>query len=242
MNIDGKTDKGIVRDSNQDAYDVGEFSNGSVWAVLCDGMGGANGGSVASKSAVEDISEQLKLNFRDELNSEEIKNILIQSIEHANSKIHEKAHNDELLSGMGTTVVAMIIDKGTVYVTHAGDSRAYLIGESGMEQLTVDHSMVQMMLNNGDLTPEEAKEHPRKHIITRAVGVNKTIEIDFTERQMSSGDVVLLCSDGLSNYVESAEVEKVIKEDGCEKACEKLTELAYQHGGGDNITIVLVWE
>ena len=171
MKIVSKTDVGLVRQSNQDSYAAGEMPGGVAWAVVCDGMGGANGGNIASATAVKMISEMISSTYREGMSSNSIRTMLQSAIYAANVSVFDMAKSVESLSGMGTTVVAAVVAHGLVHVAHAGDSRAYIVSDTGMQQITKDHSIVQSMIEDGSLSPAEAKLPPRKNIITRALGV-----------------------------------------------------------------------
>lgn len=249
MRIAAKTDIGMVRDTNQDAYDSGELPGGVTWAVVCDGMGGAAGGSIASSTAVKTISEQISSRYRDGMTANSIRNLLISAVTAANVKIFDLSEANMALRGMGTTVVAAIITEHTAYVAHVGDSRAYCIENNKIFQLTRDHSMVQEMVDNGEITPEQAREHPKKNIITRALGVEETVNIDFCEQQLENGDILLLCTDGLTNYIEDDEVLQLCTDrlSDCEESDDSYSEIAKvlvdkanRNGGGDNITVVAI--
>lgn len=240
MKIIGETHQGLVRSSNQDSYAFGDFSPDSCWAVVCDGMGGANGGNIASQSAVKIAAEDLCLNFREGMNDNSVKNLLQTMVSRANYCVYTKAQEDEELSGMGTTIVAAVVSQGKAHIVHIGDSRAYLISGSEISQITKDHSIVQMMLDNGQITPDQAKEHPRKHIITRAIGVEQTIQPDYDEIDLPPDSILMLCTDGLTNFVEDDEIFTLVTQGEFEGAAERLVQLANQNGGGDNITVVAV--
>ena len=237
MKIFGKTDIGLVRSSNQDAFRIGKFDSGTVWAVLCDGMGGASGGDIASKMAVDLIAERILANYNDNMKTSSVANLLESAINFASIKIFDIAREDETLSGMGTTVVATIIREGEAMISHAGDSRAYIIGKD-IRQVTTDHSIVQEMLDRGEITEEEAKHHPIKNYITRALGVKDRISVDFTTEDFCENDILLMCSDGLSNMIESDLLKELIK---CadDDTCNKLVDTANSNGGKDNITVVI---
>lgn len=237
MKIFGKTDIGLVRSSNQDAFRIGKFDSGTVWAVLCDGMGGASGGDVASKMAVDLIAERILGNYNDNMKTSSVANLLESAINFASIKIFDIAREDETLSGMGTTVVAAVIRDGEAMISHAGDSRAYIIGED-IRQVTTDHSIVQEMLDRGEITEEEAKHHPIKNYITRALGVKDRISVDFTTEDFGEDDILLMCSDGFSNMIESDSLKELIK---CadDDTCKKLVDTANSNGGKDNITVVI---
>ncbi|HEX2937647.1 MAG TPA: Stp1/IreP family PP2C-type Ser/Thr phosphatase [Ruminiclostridium sp.] len=239
MIFSGKTDRGKVRKSNQDDFAVGELSGGAVFAVVCDGMGGANGGNIASSSAVKIISENLKQGFDASLKPENIKLLIIDSINMANDVVFEKSRNDTALFGMGTTVVVMIAASGKAFIAHAGDSRAYLINDE-IKKLTRDHSIVQEMLENGKITPEEALVHPQKNIITRALGVEGCLNIDYCVQNFNPGCSVLICTDGLTNLVSDSEIYDVIKHEEPEQSVNRLIDMANLSGGSDNITVVII--
>ncbi len=241
MRITAKTDIGKTRSSNQDSYSAGELAGGVAWAVVCDGMGGAAGGNVASSTSVKMISHTINECFRDGMKSSSVYNMLEAAIAGANACLYEKAMNDESLNGMGTTCVAAIMADGKVYVAHVGDSRAYLISQNGtMRQLTRDHSIVQDLVESGTITVDEAKSFPGKNIITRAIGVDSRVAVDFIEDSYEQNDVLLLCTDGLTNYVSDEEIVKITTDSGCFEYAEKLVDLANENGGGDNITVVTI--
>ncbi len=237
MKIFGETDIGLVRSSNQDAFKIGKFDSGTVWAVLCDGMGGALGGDVASKMAVDLVAERILDNYNDNMKTSSVANLLESAINFASIKIYDLAREDETLSGMGTTVVAAIVRDGEAMISHAGDSRAYIIGEN-IRQITTDHSLVQEMLDRGEITEEEAKHHPIKNYITRALGVKDRISVDFTSEDFDNEDILLICSDGLSNMIESEDM-KEITVTADDEICKELIDKANINGGKDNITVVI---
>ena len=242
MRITAKSDIGKVRTSNQDSYSAGELSDGVAWAIVCDGMGGAAGGNVASSTSVRMISHTLGECYRSGMKPSSIYNIFEAGIAGANACLYDMAQNDESLSGMGTTCVAAIVDSGKVYVAHVGDSRAYIISADGkLTQLTRDHSMVQDLVESGELTPEEAKSFPGKNIITRAIGVDSRVTVDFDESDFTQDDILILCTDGLTNYVSDDEIVlAVTSASTCFEYAEKLVDLANENGGGDNITVVSI--
>ncbi|MGI6269784.1 MAG: Stp1/IreP family PP2C-type Ser/Thr phosphatase [Candidatus Howiella sp.] len=240
MKIVSKTDVGLVRQSNQDSYAAGEMPGGVAWAVVCDGMGGANGGNIASATAVKMISEMISSTYREGMSSNSIRTMLQSAVYAANVSVFDMAKSVESLSGMGTTVVAAVVSHGLVHVVHAGDSRAYIVSDTGMDQITRDHSIVQSMIEDGSLSPDEAKLHPRKNIITRALGVEESIEIDYNEVGLAQGQRLLICTDGLTNYIEPPVILEVLQQYGFYEYPEKLIERANQNGGGDNITVVVI--
>lgn len=240
MRIVAKTDIGMKRASNQDSYAAGELPGSVAWAVVCDGMGGAAGGNVASSTAVKLISERISSSYRIGMSTNSIKNMLISAIAAANISVYDISKSNEELNGMGTTVVTAIVADGVVCVAHAGDSRAYILSNGQLRQLTKDHSFVQEMVDIGRLTPDEAKDDPRKNIITRALGVGEELRIDFCEEEVGNEDVLILCTDGLTNFVEPKEIYELTNDGKFYEYAERLVERANKNGGGDNITIVTV--
>lgn len=240
MKIVAKTDKGIVRDSNQDAYAVGEFSDEVVWSVVCDGMGGAAGGNIASALAVKVISDKINASYREKMRDTSIHNMLDSALTAANIEVYDFAEAKPELRGMGTTVVCAIVRDNQAFIAHAGDSRAYIANNGSIRQLTTDHSMVQDLLSRGKITSEEAEHHPNKNIITRAVGVDKNIDIDFAQVDLSDDDVLLLCTDGLSNYVSNDEMVEIMSDGKHYAFADRLVTQANKNGGGDNITVVII--
>lgn len=238
MRVVAKTDIGSVRPNNQDSYAAGELSSSVAWAVVCDGMGGASGGNIASSTAVKIISERITSSYKDGMSRSSIKNLLISAIAAANIEVFDESRSDEALAGMGTTVVAAIIADDSVYIAHAGDSRAYILSNGSLNQITKDHSFVQEMVDRGRLTPDEAKDDPRKNIITRALGVSDELRVDFYEEFINKDDVVLICTDGLTNYVTVDEIVTLISNGDFNNFAERLINRANENGGGDNITVV----
>lgn len=240
MRIYSKTDKGCVRETNQDAFAAGELKNGMVWAVVCDGMGGANGGEIAGSTAVKTVSDYILNSYHSKMSQSSIKTMMASAVETANIELYDLAQKDKGLKGMGTTVVAVLIENGTAHIVHAGDSRAYLIrGGTGM-QLTRDHSVVQNMVENGQITEDEARIHPRKNVITRALGVAENIDSDYDKITLIKDDVLLLCTDGLTNFVQHKEIESIILTEPLNEVPTRLVEEAIKNGGGDNITAVVI--
>ena len=240
MRIIARTDPGKVRSSNQDSYAAGEFRNGVAWAVVCDGMGGSVGGNIASSTAVRSISERITTAYRENMSSSSIRNLLVTAITNANFEIFDMASANPDLTGMGTTVVAAIMDDENIYVAHAGDSRAYVISKSSIRQITRDHSVVQKMIENGEITEAEAVRHPSKNLITRALGVDENLRVDFNEEPCGERTMLLICTDGLTNYVTDEEIHQTILKGLHTDFAETLVDLANEHGGGDNITVVAV--
>ncbi len=240
INTIGKSDVGKVRSTNQDAYHIAKISDNVAWSVVCDGMGGASGGNVASLVAVGALSDNINKNYNLQMEDESIKNLLVTSIVNANVLVNQKSHQNTELSGMGTTVVLSFIKDGVAHIAHAGDSRAYLVNDNAITQITRDHTMVQYLVDTGEITTEEAKNHPKKHLITRALGVQETIDVEYNYVRLSKNDKIIMCSDGLTNLVEADEIFKTVKENNIDVAIDILVELANERGGTDNITVVMM--
>jgi serine/threonine protein phosphatase PrpC len=249
LRIIGYTDTGLIRKTNQDDFAYGKLNEKASYAVVCDGMGGANGGNVASSTAVKVISESITKGFKDELDNEQIKGLLCNSVQFANSYVYKLSISDLTLNGMGTTVVACIVNNiaesgiagnSIAYIAHAGDSRAYFINSKGITQITRDHSIVQSLVENGKLTPDEAKEHPKKNIITRALGVEKSLDIDLYETTLADNDIIIICTDGLTNHVDTDTIYSIVQQYGFDECGKQLIKVANQNGGSDNITIVVI--
>lgn len=235
-----QSDIGLIRKSNEDACRCGTFSQNAAWAVVCDGMGGVNGGNVASNTAVAKISETMLSGYHEGMDSNAVRELIALAITQANEAVHNMAGDDVSLTGMGTTVVAVIISDSLIHVAHAGDSRAYLISADEIRRLTTDHSMVQEMVDKGDLTEQQARTHPQKNIITRALGVEASLRIDYSEIPAPEGCRLLICTDGLTNYVEEQQILGLARQYSGKELTEKLVALAKSAGGGDNITVVVL--
>lgn len=237
MIIHSKIDKGIIRHSNQDAFFTGQLSSEVAFGIVCDGMGGANAGNVASEMAVNAVSEYLLNSYRENMSVDEIARMVKSAVSSANFQIFETASKSEALCGMGTTIVITVIKNNEAVIAHVGDSRIYLIND-GLHQLTKDHSIVQSLVESGKITPEAAKVHPRKNIITRALGADSDVIIDSDFINLNKGDTLMLCTDGLTNFVDEDIILKTFKENEISTVCERLVDLANFGGGGDNITVV----
>ena len=218
----------------------GLLSDHAAYAVVCDGMGGANGGQIASTKAVQVVSDRIVERYRENMTDNSIRNLLESAIAAANAEVFDIAQKDVNLRGMGTTVVVTIACKDKVHIAHVGDSRAYLVIDPTIEQVTRDHSIVQSMLEKGELTADEAKHHPRKNLITRALGVEKVVEPDYTERAFPKSALLLMCTDGLTNTVEPEEIFRMIHTTALDQLADRLTVMANTRGGSDNITVALI--
>ncbi len=236
----GNTDVGRVRTENQDCYDYRICSENLAWAVVCDGMGGANGGNIASSMAVTAIREQLEKSVLQKLSPNSIKLILFSALAAANSLVFDRGAKNQELAGMGTTAVAVMVLDNTAYIAYAGDSRLYHIRDGRAKLVTKDHSVVQVLVDDGKITEEEAKTHPKKRYITKALGVQASVDPDYREETLEPGESLLLCTDGLTNYVDNEEIGPVVKERSEQGAVNHLIALANERGGSDNITAVIL--
>lgn len=239
MRAYGISDIGKVRESNQDCFAVSVSGAVPVWAVVCDGMGGANGGYYASSTSVGVFSHSMDISFEG-LKSKQVENVMREATENANADIYRTSIEQPDLSGMGTTLVAAVVLGDSAHIAHVGDSRAYKIGDGKIERLTTDHSVVQQLVELGKLSEQEARNHPEKNMITRAVGVKESVEVDTTTVKLRKNDALLLCTDGLSNLVSEEEMLDIVSTTGHEEAAELLISLALTRGGSDNVTAVII--
>ena len=231
------TDIGRKRKLNQDFVYSSDEAVGNLKNVyiVADGMGGHQAGDYASKCTVETMVREIKGCFE-----QSPIRILSRAIRIANDQVRRKAREDESLYGMGTTVVAATVLGKYLQVANVGDSRLYIINEE-VRQITRDHSLVEEMVRMGGLDREAARNHPDKNIITRAIGARDTIEIDFFHEELKSGDLILMCSDGLTNMLEDEEIGRILKTPGTiEERAERLIDAANQNGGRDNIAVILI--
>ena len=232
------TDKGMVRSANQDFFFSCDAALGNLpnFHVVADGMGGHNAGEFASSFAVESLTSYIETNH-----SFEVSDILLDATAKANEDLFKIASTDPEKSGCGTTVVEAVVENGILTVLNIGDSRLYLISKNGIKQITEDHSMVEEMVRLGVLTHEEAQHHPEKHKITRAFGIEPSVKADIFEERVFEGDVIIMCSDGLSNMISDEVIFTIVKEEvNVEKIAKRAVEMANLAGGTDNITITVI--
>ena len=241
MQIWGLTDQGCVRKQNQDAYQVKKLDRDAVLAVVCDGMGGAKSGNIASMLAVDVFSQEICRSYSPGMTQDRVDQMLRAAVKLANFTVYDQAQQFEEFDGMGTTLVAVLVRGKKATVVHVGDSRAYGINADGIHQLTRDHSLVQVMVDRGDLTAEQAKSYPGKNFITRAIGTEPTVMCDIGHYDVEKGDYLLLCSDGLSNMLEDQEILfEVVHGVNKRQCCKRLLDIAISRGSPDNVTSVLV--
>ena len=237
----GLTDPGMVRSQNQDHYAIVKLGRDQLLAIICDGMGGARSGNIASQMAVEGFVEEVKRTTRANMKPDRIDNMLEQALEMANEAVYEQSQLSEEYRGMGTTLVAAFFQKDQLTVANVGDSRAYLFNKDGVKSITTDHSLVELMVQRGEITREAAKFHPGKNLITRAVGTEAKVSCDLYHLKLNKGDSVLLCSDGLSNVMSDQEILfEVIHGVNKNDCCQRLMNIANYRGSPDNVTVALI--
>ena len=237
----GLTDPGSVRKQNQDAYRIEELDRSTLLCVVCDGMGGAKSGNIASTLATEVFAEEVRRSWKLFMDQDKIDQMLRGAVKLANFTVFDQSAQFEEFDGMGTTMVAALIHGRKATVVNVGDSRAYVVDRNGIRQITKDHSLVQLMVDRGELTPELAKTYPGKNFITRAIGTEPVVLCDVFHLDVNKGDFLLLCSDGLSNVLDDQEILfEVVHGVNKQHCCKRLLNVAKSHGAPDNVTSVLV--
>ena len=240
MRAYAKTDIGKAREMNQDFYYVSEERNGMKLCILADGMGGYKGGEIASSLATASARLYIEERFdKIELTTENIQELIRDAMDYANEIVYKKSKENEELEQMGTTLEICIMYGNKVYIGHIGDSRIYRIRKNIIRRITTDHSYVETLEKDGTITREEAFYHPRKNMLMKALGCGENIEPDITAKGFLPGDIILMCSDGLTNMIQEEEIYKIIN-NNLEDACDKLVEKANALGGYDNISIIIV--
>lgn len=237
----GLTDPGCVRPQNQDAYHMEQLDRNTLLCVVCDGMGGAKSGNIASSLAVDVFVQEVRRTWTASMNQEKINQMLHSAVKLANFTVFDQAQQFEEFDGMGTTLVAVLVHNRHVTVVHVGDSRAYRVNGQGIWQMTRDHSLVQMMVERGELTQEMARTYPGKNFITRAIGTEPIVECDVSNLEFSKGEFLVLCSDGLSNVLDDQEILfEVVHGVDKRDCCQRLLDIAKNRGAPDNVTSVLI--
>ncbi len=237
MIMTGLTDIGRVRELNEDRISYFSLSKDVSALIVCDGMGGANHGEVASYLAVKKIEDNFKLKYKDEFSPQSIKNMVTSSINIANYAVYDKAASSKSFGGMGTTLCMAVARGKEVLIANIGDSRAYIVGKD-VRLITRDHSFVMDLVLNGEITPEEAKIHPKKNIITRAIGAEEVVDADYYIEELGENETLLICSDGLYGFVSEEDILSSMEKD-LQEAAEELVKKANENGGKDNISLVL---
>lgn len=236
----GETHKGSVRRQNQDIFRCNILQEDLGYAMVCDGMGGEKAGDIAAAVTTEVVDRYLKKGLRPDMGVNSIRALMLSAISAANAIVYEQSQNSPDFSGMGSTLVLAVVSGNMFHIAHVGDSRIYMIEGEKATQLTRDHSMVQMLIDRGELSPDEAETHPQKHYITRAVGVAPRVEADYAEYPFPESGALLLCSDGLSNYLKAERVALQVRDCLKRGSARPLIDFALGQGGADNVTAVLV--
>ena len=237
----GLTDPGCVRPQNQDAFHIEQLDRNTMLCIVCDGMGGAKSGNIASSLAVDVFVQEVKRTWTGSMNQEKINQMLHSAVKLANFTVFDQAQQFEEFDGMGTTLVAVLLRGRRATVVHVGDSRAYRVNADGIWQMTRDHSLVQMMVERGELTQEMARTYPGKNFITRAIGTEPIVMCDISHLELGKGEFVLLCSDGLSNVLDDQEILfEVVHGVNKRDCCQRLLEIAKKRGAPDNVTVILM--
>ncbi|SFS51120.1 Stp1/IreP family PP2C-type Ser/Thr phosphatase [Marininema halotolerans] len=234
------THNGRVRDHNEDSVGLFQSEDGVPVAVIADGMGGHQAGDIASQSVVRVIKEELRT-LKREMDTDKRSKLTKKAVAKANREVYEMSSKNNQLKGMGTTTITAVLGDDEIVLAHIGDSRAYLLHDDGLYQLTEDHSLVNVLKKHGEITEEEAKVHPQRNVIVRAVGTNEEVETDMIITPWYKGDILMICSDGLSNMVEVDEMGTVLTANlPLSKQADLLLERALDAGGTDNISIILI--
>ncbi len=235
------TDCGLVREQNQDYCDIVRFSEEQLLVIVCDGMGGAKSGNVASRLACEVFTEEIRRSIHPAMSQLEIASMMRAACALANLTVFEQSRLMPEFQGMGTTLVAAFLSGRQATIANIGDSRAYYLNQLGITQITTDHSVVEDMVRRGELTPDQARRHPRRNLITRAVGTEPEVESDLFTKTLNGRDFLLLCSDGLSSVVSDQEILfEVVHGANPGNCCRRLLNIANAAGSPDNVTVVLV--
>ncbi len=241
MNVWTITDTGVVRQQNQDACRVEILSPTQMLLMVCDGMGGARAGNIASELAVGAFGDAVLERLNDPERASDIGNLLRESAEEANRIVFHRANTDPACLGMGTTLVAALVTDQVCHVLNVGDSRAYAVNAEGIRKITRDHSLVEDLVRRGEITPEQARTHPQKNLITRALGAAEGVKADVFEEPRVPGAFLLLCSDGLSNVVTDQEIlYEIIHGGEPSDCCKRLLDTALSRGAPDNVTAILL--
>ena len=240
MEAFAKSDVGKAREMNQDYYYISPSESNINLYILADGMGGYRGGEIASKLATISVKNYIESNFENlPKEKEEILKLIKSSIEYANMVVYEKSKEDKELEAMGTTLEVCLIYNNKAYIGHVGDSRIYRIRKDILRKLTTDHSYVEKLVKDGTITKEQAVNHPKKNMLTKALGCTPFVEADVTVKGFIKDDIILMCSDGLTNMITEDEIYNMIKMD-YKVAPQNLVDKANENGGYDNITAIII--
>lgn len=241
LKIIGETNPGRVRSMNQDVFFYQTFGDNCGFAIVCDGMGGARAGDVASKTTCDMVTAFFSRDLHPNMSDGAIKAVMFSAISAANAKVYSMSKENWEYSGMGTTMVAAVVMNNDLHIISIGDSRLYVIDKNNAVQVTRDHTVTQHMVELGELSPEQALTHDRRHQLTRAVGVGDTLDIDYQMIELQPEHCVLLCSDGLTNYAGAETLAKLVKKTVRDQNTKHLIDYANNHGGADNVTAVVMY-
>ncbi len=240
MRVFAKSDIGKAREMNQDGYYASQPSEEVGLYILADGMGGYSGGEVASELAITSAKNYIETNFAETENTKEkLQELVKNAVEYANMVVYEKSKEVKELKGMGTTLEVALVSHNRVYIGHVGDSRIYRIRNHIIRKLTTDHSYVEKLIKEGKISREEALHHPKKNMLTKALGCTSFVEPDVTVKGFLKDDILVLTSDGLTNMVKDEQIYNIINSE-IETAADRLIDLANNNGGLDNITVIIV--
>lgn len=239
MNIISNTNIG-TRKENQDRVKTVLLSDGSALAILCDGMGGENAGGTASEIAINMMYDRITSSYKNDFDTNSIRNLILSAVSASNAAVYSAAVDDESKEGMGTTCVVVLVRDNLIHIANVGDSRAYCITDNELQQLTVDHTVVRFLYEQGKISEEDMINHPQRNLITRAVGASSTVDVDYFEVARKSGNAILLCSDGLSSFCSAEEIFGNIDVGNIEVSAEKLINKAITNGSSDNISLALI--
>ena len=240
MNVFGLSDVGRVRANNEDSFRFEKLGEEQAVFVVCDGMGGAQAGQVASSVASSVFIEQLRSYVREKMTVRYMESTLRNAVTFASHDTYQKANSEEQFYGMGTTLVGGIYHEGQVMLANIGDSRAYILDENGLRKVTRDHSLVEELIQHGEITEEQARNHPRRNIITRALGPERRPKPDIYPLTLEKGQKLLLCSDGLTGMLETEEIKELLMKEDVSEVCRGLVDAANENGGTDNITVLIL--
>ncbi len=240
MFVVAKSDVGMKRRENQDRFCVKFIDDETVAAVVCDGMGGAQSGGLASEIAANTVFDRIVLNYRSDADDNSIRNTILTSLTAANTLVYEKSKEDEDKKGMGTTCIGALIKKDKAYIASVGDSRAYLLDKNGITQITNDHTIVEILYEQGKIEKDDKSSHEMSHIITKAIGTEPELEPDYFEVELEQNSIILICSDGLTNYCSDELIYSYVYNKELEQSIGDLISYANFKGGKDNITVAII--
>ena len=233
------SDVGMTREINEDYFSVSYPGDEVQLFIIADGMGGYNGGEVASKLAVQSVRNYILSNYEEtDKSRESLLKLVKASVQYANMIVHDKAISTTDAKQMGTTLDVCLINQGKLYIGHVGDSRIYRLRKGVLKKITKDHSYIENLIEDGKITREEALKHPDKNMVTKGIGNSKLVEPDVIHKKFKDGDTILMCTDGLTNMVSEERIQEILQEEG--DVSKKLTDEANKNGGMDNITVVVI--